>query len=266
MKLISNEIYDSTFRTVEKLGLGYYLFDPEKDDLPICDMLMMESCSNPHGKIIDGKKLHNYPGLKIIDNSWLSVSYNAYIKLHADVVVESATKYMSGGKVIMGIATGSKKHMAPINDLKIIMGVHISPFDCWLMCDSLKTLKLRLEKSERETKKFLKFVEKDDRILSVFHPRASYHTNLKEERRKMMPSVLTLYTKYSVDSFFKFIPKIEKIKLATSYGKKENLIDPWALKYSEDPNNATIRFAIGYGGGAIKAFKELLDLLESNCE
>ena len=81
----------------------------------------------------------------IIDNSWLSpILYNPY-KYYADIVIESLTKYMSGGYIIMGCATGSKKQIKNIKYHATISGQHISPYDCWSISQSIENIKIKNE-------------------------------------------------------------------------------------------------------------------------
>lgn len=118
-------------------------------------LVMIESPSNPLQKICDIKKLayvcHSNPYcLLFVDNSMMSPYLSTPLCLGADIVMHSTSKYICGHSDTMGgVVILNNDEIA--NTLKYYQnaeGNGLSPFDCWLVSRSLKTLSIRMEKQQ----------------------------------------------------------------------------------------------------------------------
>ncbi len=88
--------------------------------------------------------------LTMIDNSWATPVFQTPIALGIDIVIHSASKYISGhSDVVAGIVVGSKTHIAAIRDLTLpLFGGKLAPFEAWLLVRGLRTLVVRMRQHE----------------------------------------------------------------------------------------------------------------------
>ena len=238
-------------------------FQTNKDHILFC-----ESCSNPSGRMIPihsiakmcQKELENRFCL-VVDNSWLSILFNP-LDVGAHIMIESASKYMGGGDIIMGIVTTrEEKWFTPIKTLTKQYGIRVSPTDAYTLCKALETLEMRVKKSAATTLQIAKWMESKDAprmIEKVQYPLLASHatydvakTLLASERG---PSVLIFRVPEDRKACIGRIDQSSVIHFATSYGKSLSLFDPWPKRCKE---GTWIRLAIGFA----QTFEEIRDEL-----
>lgn len=207
-------------------------------------IVFFESASNPTGKMIDPivlKKLkQSFPNTIIImDNSWLSITAKDYL-LCADIIVESASKYLGGGEIIMGIIIGKSKLVNVVYTNASRFGNHVSPTDCSKAVQSLKTLPLRMDHCLKLMDKVIEYLKLKE--ISYFHSSNNLDYGIKS-------AIVTFKSPYKKEETFDKLSNFNFIKFATSYGKAETLIDPYLLR----GRKIMIRLAIGYNS----TFKEI---------
>ena len=139
----------------------------------------LETPANPNLKITDiellAKTAHEYNGdIKVVcDNTFASPALQNPLKLGADVVVHSATKYLNGhGDVIAGFVVGSAEFITRVKmfGLKDMTGSTLGPFEAWLILRGLKTLELRVARHTESAKKIALYLYDNDR--SALAPRS----------------------------------------------------------------------------------------------
>jgi cystathionine beta-lyase/cystathionine gamma-synthase len=113
--------------------------------------LLAETISNPLLKVADLPALaalaHRHGAQLLIDNTFASPYLCTPIKLGADYVIHSATKYLSGhGDVMAGIVVTSKENRSKLYELNKLVGGTLGAFEAWLALRGLKTLSLRMPK------------------------------------------------------------------------------------------------------------------------
>ena len=130
-------------------------------------VIYLETPCNPTLKVVDieavAKIAHEYnPAIRVIvDNTFASPYLQQPLKLGADVVVHSATKYINGhGDVIAGFVVGSAEFIGQVRmfGLKDMTGAVMSPFDAFLIARGLKTLDIRMEKHCANAMKVARFL------------------------------------------------------------------------------------------------------------
>lgn len=118
---------------------------------PHTKLLFAESPSNPLAEICDIRALadlaHNAGALLAIDNCFCTPALQQPIKLGADLVIHSATKYLDGqGRVLAGAIVGPKEHIdGPLYQFVRTAGPVLSPFNAWICLKGMETLQLRME-------------------------------------------------------------------------------------------------------------------------
>jgi cystathionine beta-lyase/cystathionine gamma-synthase len=113
--------------------------------------IFTESFSNPLLRVVDLRALGDLARRRgiplVVDNTFLSPALLRPLEHGADLVVHSATKYLSGhGNVLGGVVCGSRPAIAAISGLHSRLGGTMSPFSAWLLLTGVKTLPLRAER------------------------------------------------------------------------------------------------------------------------
>ena len=129
----------------------------------ITKLVMIESPTNPMQRICDIRELarichsnsHPVGTLLSVDNTMMSPVLSRPLELDADIVVHSATKFMSGHSdtmagavVVREKAEGSKTLGETIYFYQNAEGTALAPFDCWLVLRGIKTMPLRIQKQQ----------------------------------------------------------------------------------------------------------------------
>jgi O-succinylhomoserine sulfhydrylase len=118
---------------------------------PNTKLLFAETPSNPLAEVCDIRALadlaHNAGALLAIDNCFCTPALQQPIKLGADLVIHSATKYLDGqGRVLAGAIVGRKEHIdGPLYQFVRTAGPVLSPFNAWICLKGMETLQLRME-------------------------------------------------------------------------------------------------------------------------
>ena len=144
---IAAEVYGMTVDFVDMTNLDNLKKAIKKNT----KLVWLETPTNPTLKVIDIKaatKICKDRGvISVVDNTFLSPYFQQPLKLGADIVIHSATKYLGGhADIVMGfVITNNKELFDKIFFYGFAIGPVPSPFDCYLVLRSLKTLKVWME-------------------------------------------------------------------------------------------------------------------------
>jgi methionine-gamma-lyase len=127
---------------------------------------------NPTMEVLDSPEIIRLAkeagAMTVVDNTWLTPYLFQPIRRGADLVVHSATKYISGhGSAMGGVVAGSKSVVQKIESTIGVMGGILRPFDAFLLDQGLKTLPLRMRRHSQTAKKVAKFLEGHPRVQCV---------------------------------------------------------------------------------------------------
>lgn len=230
---------------------------------PKTKAIYIETPANPTLEILDIKaisKVAHERGLKVVvDNTFSSPYFQRPLELGADVVVHSATKYLSGhGDVVAGIAIA--KDIEYIGFLKFgvmcELGQVLSPFDAWLILRGIKTLPLRMREHEKNAMDVAKFLDTHKKVKKVYYPGLKsnpYHTLAKEQMSGF--GGIVSFEVGDIDEAKRVVNRLKLFTLAVSLGDCESLVEiPSILthrSYSMEElisigiNPALIRLSIG---------------------
>ncbi|MEE9438537.1 MAG: aminotransferase class I/II-fold pyridoxal phosphate-dependent enzyme [Saprospiraceae bacterium] len=167
----------------------------------------------------------------IIDNSHCSPIFQNPIDFGIDLVIHSGTKYLNGhSDVLIGTICGSKTLIKNIfvNEF-MTLGVNISPHDAALVIRGLRTLPLRLHRSDESAKKIVTWLEKHPKIKKVIYPFSNNFTQ-QELAKKQMKGNGGLFTielnTDNKEAVYRFTNAISKFLIAVSWGGYESLMIP----------------------------------------
>lgn len=194
--------------------------------------------------------------ITMIDNSHCSPLYQNPADFGVDIIIHSATKYLNcHSDVVAGVICGSKQHIEKIfHGSYMTLGLIISPHDASLILRGLRTLPIRMERSNETAFRMAKNLEGHAKIKQVIHPMLpSFPQNdLAKKQMKGGGGLLTLQlqaeTKEDVE---RFISHLKHFLIAVSWGGYESLIMPSIVFHDipgipDSPIHWTfIRFYIG---------------------
>ncbi|HCX65524.1 MAG TPA: cystathionine gamma-synthase [Eubacteriaceae bacterium] len=136
----------------------------------------IETPTNPMMNVTDIEALSRitkeYGLFLIVDNTFLSPYFQNPLKLGADVVVHSATKYLGGhNDTLAGFLVTSRSDIS--EKLRFVIkttGVGLSPFDSWLILRGIKTLAVRMEKAQENAGKIVEWLLRQEDVTRVIYP------------------------------------------------------------------------------------------------
>lgn len=162
--------------------------------------------------------------VSIIDNSWASPIFQNPIEHGIDIVVHSASKYISGhSDVVAGIAVGKKDIINKIKtETSAYLGAKLSAHEASLLLRSLRTLPLRLKQHEENGLFIAEKLKTHDAVTKVNHPGLA---RLSYSALKGYGSLMSLEVAENVN-IPNFCNALELFRLGVSWGGYESLIMP----------------------------------------
>jgi len=215
-------------------------------------IVYFEPISNPLLEVIDVKAVidlaHEYEAAVIVDNTFTTPYLIQPLSLGADIVVHSATKYLSGhGDTIGGVIVGSKEVTEKIREGRKIFGGVISPLNAFLIIRGIKTLPLRMEKHCSNAQKIAEFLAGHPKIVSVRYPGLALHPNhfVAARQFKCFGGMIGVEITGGTKKIEEFTSQLRICKPYTSLGDVSTLLT-W---YEQDENRGIpdgyIRISVG---------------------
>ncbi len=146
-------------------------------------LVWIETPTNPTLKISDiaaiAQIAHNNGSLLCVDNTFASPALQQPIKLGADIVIHSATKYLGGhSDLIAGlVVTATKELGEQIRFIQNACGAILAPHDSWLVIRGIETLHLRVAQHNRNAADVAQALLSHPAIDSVYYPGLATHGN-----------------------------------------------------------------------------------------
>ena len=167
----------------------------------------------------------------IIDNSYCSPLYQRPIEFGIDLVMQTATKYISGhSDTLGGVLSGSKKMIERIfNSEYLNIGSGIQPFNAWLLIRGLRTMSARFDRLTVSITKVVAFLKQHPKVESVIFPFDESFPQYELAKKQMSGAcgLLTFIIKaQTVTAIEKFCESLQHIFMAVSWGGHESLIIP----------------------------------------
>ena len=205
---------------------------------PNTKVIYFETATNPDLKVVDiaavaGIAHAANPEIQVmVDNTFASPYLVQPIKLGADIVIHSATKYLNGhGDVIAGVIVGSKKLIGDITvcGLKYMTGCAISPYDSYLINRGMKTLDVRMDRHCSNAMKIAKFLEGHPAVKRSVYPGLESHPQheiaKKQYQRGGYGGVVSFELKCGRERTSEFVNSLKLCTLAVSLGADMTLIE-----------------------------------------
>ncbi len=266
--LISSNVYGGTFRLLNKVfdhfSITYTIADTT--DLAVYESqitedvkaVIIESPANPLMTVTDIQAVadvsHRHGLLVIVDNTFMTPYLQNPLKLGADIVVHSATKYLGGhSDVVSGLAVVNSAGLAEqIAFIQNSTGGVLGPFDSFLLIRGIKTLAVRMDRHVENAEKAAAFLSSHSAVKNVYYPglesSQGYDINRRQAKNGGAMISFELKENYDINKFFE---SLELITLAESLGGVESLVcHPASMTHASIP--ADIRKKVGITDGLIR--------------
>src|SRR5438105_985090 len=195
------DLYGGTYRLLERVfrpwGLhARYTDDPSpagfaKIITAKTKLVWVETPTNPLLQIVDiaaiAELAHKAGALLAVDNTFASPYLQQPIRLGADIVVHSTTKYLGGhSDVVGGAVVGPKDYIKGLAFYQNAVGGVPGPFDSWLVLRGIKTLALRMRQHSENALEVACFLEQHARVKRVYYPGLPSHPQHDLAKRQMV--------------------------------------------------------------------------------
>lgn len=260
--IICGDVYGGTYRAVTKMfsrfSIEYTFVDASNiDNIKAAiknntKAIYLETPSNPLLKIIDLKAAceiaKDIGALSIVDNTFLSPYLQKPLLLGADIVVHSGTKFLSGhSDVLSGLVVAKDEEVADrIYQVQNTFGAVLGPEDCFLLLRGMKTLKIRLEKSQETAIKLANWLSERNDVEKVYYPNLEGHEG-KDIHFKQAdgPGAVLSFKLKEVEKTNKFLKNVKNVAVAVSLGGVETIISyPSKMSHAAIPKEEREKLGI----------------------
>ncbi len=167
----------------------------------------------------------------IIDNSYSSPVYQNPATFGIDIVVHSGTKYLNGhSDVVVGVLCASREMVKKIFESELMtLGGILGPHDAALVIRGLRTLPLRIERSDESARYLLQKLEKHPKVERIWYPFHTSFPQLELAKRQMRGCGGLFSVQFKTETPEKmeaFVHRLRRFLMAVSWGGHESLIMP----------------------------------------
>jgi cystathionine gamma-lyase len=262
------DLYGGTYRLLERVfrpwGLvSRYTDDPSPQGFarligPETKLVWIETPTNPLLQILDiaavAELTHKAGALLAVDNTFASPYLQQPLKLGADLVVHSTTKYLGGhSDVVGGAVVGGRELLGPVGFYQNAAGGVPGPFDAWLTLRGLKTLAVRMDRHCANARRLAEWLRGLPQVERVYYPGLAEHPNHALAGRQMSDfgGMISIRLRGGADAARRFLPRTRLFSLAESLGGVESLVcHPATMTHASIP--AELRHARGVDDGLIR--------------
>lgn len=260
--IVAEDVYGGTYRAVTKLfnrfNIEFTFVDTsrieniEKEIKENTKAIYLETPSNPLLKITDLKEVVNlakkHKLLTIADNTFMSPYLQRPLELGIDIVVHSATKFIGGhSDVIAGFAvTNDRLLAAEIYRVQNGFGAILSPQDCYLVSRGLKTLKIRMDKSQNNALELSKWLLEQELVEAVYYPGIESHKDYEVHKNQSFgPGAVLSFKFKNIKQTKHFLNNVENVVVAVSLGAVETIVSyPVKMSHAAIPREERERLGI----------------------
>ncbi len=264
----SADLYGGSFRLLERVfkpwGLtARYTDDPtaagfEAIITPKTKLVWIETPTNPLLQVLDiaaiAEVAHRRGAKLAVDNTFASPYLQQPLRLGADLVVHSTTKYLGGhSDVVGGCVVGGRELLEPVKFYQNAAGGVPGPFDAYLTLRGIKTLAVRMDRHCANAAELAGWLVKQPQVAKVYYPGLPEHPGHKLAARQMRAfgGMISLKLNGGTDAAKRFMTRTRLFSLAESLGGVESLVcHPAAMTHASIPKD--VREARGVDDGLVR--------------
>jgi len=198
---------------------------------PATKAVFVETPTNPMLKVTDiadvSKLAREHGLLLIVDNTFLTPYFQLPIRLGADIVIHSGTKYLCGHNDTMaGVAVAAHADIAEkLHYISKTTGAPLAPFDCFLMTRGIKTLALRMERHNQNAAETAKWLCGQRKVKKVYYLGLESHPGHETVKKQSTGfGGMISFEVESAELALSVLKKVKVIQFAESLGGVESLI------------------------------------------
>jgi methionine-gamma-lyase len=200
---------------------------------PTTKMLYIETPANPTLILTDIRacsRLCRENGLVlVVDNTFSSPVVQRPLDFGADIVIHSLTKFLNGHSDVLGgmVIPREKSHFERLRNVLTLMGGTMDPHQAWLILRGVKTLALRLEKSQQNASELARFLSAHPKVTWVNYPGLESHPQhaLAREQMNGFGSMICFGLEGGLEAGRRMINAVKLCTRAVSLGGVETLIE-----------------------------------------
>src|SRR6266481_2104923 len=213
---------------------------------PNTKMVWLETPTNPLLRLIDIQAVaeiaHRHKLMVVVDNTFASPYFQQPLKLGADIVVHSTTKYINGHSDVIGgaLVLNDENTYESIKFYQNAAGGVPSPFDSWLTLRGIKTLAVRMRQHEENARTIAKFLAEHSRVEKVYFPGLPSHPDHELAKRQMsgFGGMVSCQPKGSYADIAQIVRRFKVFALAESLGGVESLVcHPASMTHGSIPKD-----------------------------
>lgn len=231
---------------------------------PRTKLIWIESPTNPTLKICDIKAIaaiaEAHQVWLCVDNTFASPAAQKPIRLGADIVIHSATKYLAGhSDLVAGLVVTKDQELGDkIKFIQNASGAILGPFDSWLVIRGIETLPLRIKQHSENAGKIAFFLQQQDLVRHVYYPGLAEHKNhsVAEKQLRYFGGIVSFDLKADDAALAtQLVTSTRYFKLAESLGGVKSLIClpaemthksiPAERRYQSGVTDSLIRLSVG---------------------
>ena len=243
--ILSDDAYGGTWRLASKVWSRYGV---QTDAVNLCDldalaaalangpavrMVWIETPTNPLMKVVDisavARVAASAGALTVVDNTFATPFLQRPLELGADVVMHSATKYLSGhSDVISGLLVTRRDDLEErLRFHQNAAGAVPSPFDSWLVMRGMRTLAVRMERASSNAAAIAEWLAGRDEVSTVYYPGLASHPQheLVERQMRLPGAMLSFELEAGEPAARRLVEATRLFTLAESLGAVESLIE-----------------------------------------
>ena len=213
---------------------------------PNTKMIWLETPTNPLLRLVDIQAVaeiaHRHHLLVVVDNTFASPYFQQPLKLGADIVVHSTTKYLNGHSDVIGgaLVLNNEEVSQALQFYQNAAGGVPSPFDAWLTLRGIKTLAVRMRQHEENAMAVAKFLAEHPRVEKIYYPGLPAHPDYELAKRQMsgFGGMVSFQFKGVYADVDKVVRRLKVFTLAESLGGVESLIcHPASMTHGSIPKD-----------------------------
>jgi cystathionine gamma-lyase len=260
--VVSSNVYGGTYRLFELIAKDYGLEFTWTDTTQISNIesslkantkiVFIETPTNPMLNLTNIKATADLCKKNklfcVVDNTFMSPYFQNPLTLGADIVLHSSTKYLNGHSDVIGgiLLTNDDKIYARLKYIQNAVGAVPSPFDCWLILRSTKTLAVRMERHEKNAIELAVYLEKSGIAKRVFYPGLESHPQHELAKKQMRGFGGMISADFGDDEKArKLLKNVRIFTLGESLGGVESLIShPASMTHGSVPKQEREKFGL----------------------
>ncbi|KAG5376803.1 hypothetical protein IGI04_041399 [Brassica rapa subsp. trilocularis] len=214
-------------------------------------MFFTESPTNPFLRCVDIKLVseicHKRGTLVCIDGTIATPLNQKALALGADLVIQSATKYIGGhNDVLAGCISGSMKLVSEIRIMHNLLGGTLSPNAAYLLIRGIKTMHLRVKQQNSTALRMAHVLEAHPKVSRVYYPGLPNHPEHHIAKRQMtgFGGLVTFEIDGDLETTIKFIDSLKIPYIATSFGGCESFVDQPATRNWDVPQEERLKYGL----------------------